>query len=141
MAERNPNHEPAGSSKGGQFTSGNAAVNKMIRKGAKIPTKVSVARISKLLEKNDIRLATTSAPMYNHRGQMVNGGSVSGEGLMVRKATLETRLEYHLGSGMDSTKKANDVLAKAIEILRAAGYIIKPLKDISDYTYEISLSQ
>lgn len=32
----NPFHEPAGSPKGGQFTSGNGAVNAMIRKGAGI---------------------------------------------------------------------------------------------------------
>ena len=30
----NPNHLPAGTSEGGQFTSGNVSVNNMIRKGA-----------------------------------------------------------------------------------------------------------
>ena len=32
----NPNHEPAGTEKGGQFARGNAAVNSMIRKSARM---------------------------------------------------------------------------------------------------------
>jgi hypothetical protein len=44
MDKGNPNHAPAGSPKGGQFTSGHGVVNAMIRKGAGISTDIEHAK-------------------------------------------------------------------------------------------------
>jgi ABC-type branched-subunit amino acid transport system ATPase component len=135
----NPNHEPKGSPKGGQFASGNAAVNKMIRKGAGKSSKFNIlagfteAEKTRIKEATDIiqdvkiEVSISSLEGYSKYGMVSH--APGGAGILVNPKTTLTKSRefiaavirheiFHLEKSVASENEVRDMVSEWISRMK-----------------------